>query len=351
MHIGPRLWKRSNGVYYTILPGDRRISLKTRDKEEAQKLFHKARKAWMAGKLSALEGAKNVKLGVFRKEYLESRESRARSTRRNDKVVFDHLVAAFGADRTLRSISLRELEQFKAGLLKGELTATTINGYLRHLRAAWATALRWEYLIKNPMPRIPFELEPQREAPPVIEEVLSGILLKATAEEKRFIRILLYTGLRPFELCRLTYGHIVGDVIRVAGKRGRIRVIPVMGECRELLGTGKPTQHVIPWRHPVTLSHKFRVLADAAGYPGVRLYDLRHTFGTVMTLAGVDPFHVSRLMGHTDIKTTQRYVTVTRAHLEAIMGKVEGVFSDKGRTGAAGTVVSIGKKKTAEAPT
>jgi len=350
MHIGPRLWKRYNGVYYVILPGDRRITLKTRDKEEAQKLFHKARKGWMAGKLTALEGAKNVKLGVFRKEYLEAREGKAASTRRNDRIALGHLVASFGADRTLRSITLRELEQFKAGLLKGELTAATVNGYLRHLRTAWATALRWEYLIRNPMPKVPFELEPQREAPPVIEEVLAGILSKASPPEKRFIRILLFTGLRPFELCRLTYGHVVGDVIRVAGKRGRIRVIPVMGECAQLLGEGKPTAHVIPWRHPVTLSHKFRVLADAAGYPGVRLYDLRHTFGTVMTLAGVDPFHVSRLMGHTDIKTTQRYVTVTRGHLEAIMGKVEGVFSDKSLTAFQGKVVTIGKKRGGKTP-
>jgi len=345
MHIGPRLWKRYNGVYYVILPGDRRITLKTRDKEEATKLFHKHRRLWMAGKIAVIEGAKNVKLGAFRKEYLEAREGKASSTRRNDKIALSHLVASFGADRTLRSLTLRELEQFKAGLLKGELTAVTVNGYLRHLRTAFATALRWEYLLKNPMLQVPFELEAQREAPPVIEEVLAAILSKATALEKRFIRILLFTGLRPFELCRLTYGHVVGDVIRVAGKRGRIRVIPVMGNCRKLLGKGKPTAYVIPWRHPVTLSHRFRKLADAAGYPGVRLYDLRHTFGTVMTLAGVDPFHVSKLMGHTDIKTTQRYVTVTRQHLETIMGKVDGVFSDKSLTASQERVVSIGKKK------
>lgn len=349
MHIGPRLWKRANGVYYAILPGDRRISLKTRDKDEAQKLFHKTRKSWMAGKLSALEGAKNVKLGVFRKEYLEARENKSKSTRRNDKAALDHLVATFGVNRTLRSLTLRELDQFKVGLMKG-VSAVTTNGYLRHLRAAFATALRWEYLIRDLMRQVPFELEPERESTPVIQEVLSGILAKATAQEKRCILILLHTGLRPFELCRLTYGHVSGGMIRVRGKRGRLRQIPVMGELEILLGEGKPAAFVIPWRHPVTLSHKFRVLADGAGYPNVRLYDLRHTFGTVMTMAGVDPFHVSRLMGHTDIKTTQRYVTVTRQHLEAIMGRVEGVFSDKGRTAAAGTVASIGKKREEKTP-
>lgn len=328
MRVGPRLWRRYNGVYYTILPGDRRTSLKTRDKEEAAKLFHKFCRDWMAGKIAALEGAKNVRLGAFRTEYLKSRKSRADSTLRNDKAVLDHLVAALGTNRTLRSITVRELEQFKGGLLKG-VTATTVNGYLRHLRTAFATALRWEYILKNPATAVPFELEPERESPPVIEEVLSAILSKATEQESRVFRILLYTGLRPFELCRLTYGHVVGGVIRIKGKRGRVRVIPVMGECAKLIGAGKPGEYVIPWRHPVTLSHKFRAVADAAGRPDVRLYDLRHTFGTVMVLAGMDPFHVSKLMGHTDIKTTQRYVTVTEKHLKVAVGRAEGMFRGK----------------------
>jgi integrase len=325
---GPRLWKRYNGVYYVVLPGDRRITLKTRDKEEAGKLFHKYRRRWFDGKLAAIEGAKNVRLGAFRKEYLKARKGRADSTLRNDKTVLDHLVAALGADRTLRSIAARDIEQFKAGLLKG-VSAATVNGYLRHLRTAFNTALRWEYILKNPAKAVPFELEPERESPPVIDEVLSAILEKATDQERRAFRILLYTGLRPFELCRLTYGHIVGGVIRVKGKRGRLRVIPMVGECATLIGEGKPGQHVIPWRHPDTLSHKFRALATAAGYPNVRLYDLRHTFGTVMAMAGVDPFHLSKLMGHTSLSTTQRYVTVTRAHLELVVGKLDGMFLGK----------------------
>lgn len=323
---GPRLWKRYNGVYYVVLPGDRRITLKTRDKEDAKKLFHKFRRNWLAGKLAVIDGAKNVRLGAFRKEYLESRESRADSTLRNDKTVLDHLVGVLGADRTMRSITVREIEQFKTDLLKGVKPAT-INGYLRHLRTAFATALRWEYVLKNPAKGVPFELEPERESPPVVDEVLAAILSKATEQERRVIRILLYTGLRPFELCRLTYGHIVGGVIRVKGKRGKLRVIPLVGECATAIGAGKPAQYVIPWRHPDTLSHKFRVLASAAGYPNVRLYDLRHTFGTVMAIAGVDPFHLSKLMGHTSISTTQRYVTVTRRHLELVVEKLDGMFS------------------------
>jgi hypothetical protein len=38
-----------------------------------------------------------------------------------------------------------------------------------------------------------------------------------------------------------------------------------------------------------------------------RFHDLRHTFATRMVQAGVDLYKVSKLMGHKDISTTQRY--------------------------------------------
>ncbi|MCL5884263.1 MAG: tyrosine-type recombinase/integrase [Deltaproteobacteria bacterium] len=341
---GPRLWKRYNGVYYVVLPGDSRITLKTRDKEEASKLFHKFRRNWLAGKIAVIDGAKNVRLGDFQKEYLKAREGKARSTRRNDKVALGHLVAFFGVDRTMRSITVRELEQFKAGLLKG-VEPITVNAYLRHLRTAFATALRWEYLLKNPMRLVAFETEPERESMPVIAEVLVGILAQADEEEARAVRLALYTGLRPFELVRLEYGtNVVGDVIRVLGKRQRRREVPILGDCAGLIGAGVPGERVLKrWTTPGGLSHMFRRLANDAGYPNVRLYDLRHTFGTVMTLAGVDPFHVSKLMGHTDIKTTQRYVSVTHQHLEAFMEKA-GAFYDKSLTAGRKAIASIGKE-------
>lgn len=241
----------------------------------------------------------------------------------------------------MRSITVRELEQLRAGLAKG-LSAVTVNVYLRHLRGAFATAHRWDYLLKNPMRQVAFLEEPERDSPPVIEEVLKAILDQADEEQARAIRIALYTGLRPFELVRLTYGHIAGGVIRILGKRNRRREVPILGECADLIGEGKPDERVIKrWTTAGGLSHMFRDLADDAGYrKKVRLYDLRHTAATVWTMAGMDPWAVSKLMGHTDIKTTQRYVTVTRRHLEAILGKVEG-FYDKNLTAGKGQVISI----------
>tara|TARA_Y100000294_G_C8472142_1_gene303169 strand:+ start:394 stop:768 length:375 start_codon:yes stop_codon:yes gene_type:complete len=38
-----------------------------------------------------------------------------------------------------------------------------------------------------------------------------------------------------------------------------------------------------------------------------RLYDLRHSFATCLAQAGVDIYKISKLLGHKNIKMTQRY--------------------------------------------
>jgi integrase len=113
-----------------------------------------------------------------------------------------------------------------------------------------------------------------------------------------------------------------------------------MGGLTELIGKGRAGEHVIQWRHPSTISHKFRACADAAGYPGVRLYDCRHTFGTILVAEGVDLFAVQTLMGHKDLATTKRYVHVGRAHLENAASKLNGIFGgpDKSMTASAQVV-------------
>ena len=42
--------------------------------------------------------------------------------------------------------------------------------------------------------------------------------------------------------------------------------------------------------------------------PPVKPHDLRHTYGTTLAANGVDVVTIQKLMGHTDIKTTMRYL-------------------------------------------
>jgi len=55
---------------------------------------------------------------------------------------------------------------------------------------------------------------------------------------------------------------------------------------------------------PGTLTHNFARIARRAGLPGTRFHDLRHTFASLMLLAGVHPKIVSEMLGHSSVAFT-----------------------------------------------
>lgn len=63
---------------------------------------------------------------------------------------------------------------------------------------------------------------------------------------------------------------------------------------------------------PSALRRRFVAARDAAGLPALRFHDLRHTAGTLLTRV-LDPVAVKDVLGHADLKTTERYLHAIRA--------------------------------------
>ena len=66
-----------------------------------------------------------------------------------------------------------------------------------------------------------------------------------------------------------------------------------------------------------------RALRDGGIKPPFRLYDLRHTYGTRAVEAGIDVFSVAKLMGHGDLRITERYVHLSKGHLKDAQKRIE----------------------------
>ncbi len=154
--------------------------------------------------------------------------------------------------------------------------------------------------------------------------------------------LILEMGLRPGEVFRLRrqdlhlaaatlYAHIAegktANAIRdVAVTRRALSVVNrrlrrAKGEylfpCR--IGNG------YDWKRPMNElqpAHA-RALRKSGIKPPFRIYDLRHTYGTRAIEAGVDPLSLAKLMGHADLKTTQRYVHLSRQHLDDAQKRIE----------------------------
>jgi site-specific recombinase XerD len=58
-----------------------------------------------------------------------------------------------------------------------------------------------------------------------------------------------------------------------------------------------------------------RLVAKLKLSPPLRLYDLRHTFGTMLGEGGAGAFDIMQLMGHSSVTTSQRYVHPTPERL------------------------------------
>ena len=63
-----------------------------------------------------------------------------------------------------------------------------------------------------------------------------------------------------------------------------------------------------------------------AGLPDVRIHDLRHTFASTLVNQGVPLYEVQKLLGHAQIRTTERYAHLSQSKLQASAGFAGKVF-------------------------
>ena len=65
----------------------------------------------------------------------------------------------------------------------------------------------------------------------------------------------------------------------------------------------------------------------AAQIEGVRIHDLRHTFASLLVSGGASLEMIGRLLGHTQMTTTQRYAHLMDTPLREGVNAVASIFS------------------------
>ncbi len=147
----------------------------------------------------------------------------------------------------------------------------------------------------------------KREVFLTVEQVRK-ITQHCTEQAQAAIWAALLTGARRGELFKIKAEHIHKNEIHVPAshtKTMRSRVIPIIPQLR-------------PWlKHfPLTITvdgvksswRRARVKADMEH---VNFHDLRHSCASIMLGLGVDLYTIAKILGHSNIQTTQRY-----AHLQ-----------------------------------
>lgn len=231
----------------------------------------------------------------------------------------------FGAAR-LDRIDAPLVERYFAGLRDRPYLH---NRALSYWRVAWKSAERWGWMPRASDPSWGVQKCKERARERVLSDDELARFEAARRGRERYahirvrgsavaLRLMLLTGCRPGEILGLRWADVAldeGELRLVDAKAGpRVAVLPepaveALREWRRVRPDTGP--YVFPTRTggpPLGTVHKaFHAICREAGIEGVRVYDLRRSFGSYLLNSGVPIEAVSKLLGHTRTAVTERH--------------------------------------------
>lgn len=253
----------------------------------------------------------------------------------------------------LATVTRSDIVKFQASIPQ----PTKANRALALLSKAFNLAETWDLRPSNsnPVRGVPKHRERSRER--YLSSVEIERLFKLLDEEAgqkttpasaiAAIRLLLLTGRRLSEVLSLEWSWIdlTAHVLNLPdSKTGRLTLPLASGAVEvlaELRRTAAPdAKFVLPGAKPgqrlVNLQKPWRRLRSKVGLDDVRIHDLRHTYASVAIEAGATLYDVQKLLGHTQVATTQRYAHLSLDHLRAAASRADLSF-DATRAARAGS--------------
>lgn len=156
---------------------------------------------------------------------------------------------------------------------------------------------------------------PKTDVQPVPARVLERARAIADEDTSLILDLGARMGLRRGEIAAVHANHVTDFGLRIDGKGGRVRTVPIPPIMRERLLS------LTGWAFPGRFSgHRSGDwVADRVGavMPGYAPHALRHYFATTVYHRTHDLRALQKLLGHASIETTQRYVFVDQQDLEA----------------------------------
>jgi len=220
----------------------------------------------------------------------------------------------YADDIPLEDVNYQIAEGYKTWLLQ-RLNGTTTNMYHRAVKAGFEYAVKLEWLVKNPFRGVkPVRIPEPDYAVYLNGEEVAHLLSVVTNEEfRRLIRFFLLTGCRRTEVALIDWRDIDLEmrtiILRASNtKTKRNRVLEIGEKLYELLqeqGPKKSGRLFPKWTaNSITVIFKKYVNQCDFGRK-ITVHSLRHTATVYFLKAGIDMFTVSRILGHTSVRTTE----------------------------------------------
>ena len=155
----------------------------------------------------------------------------------------------------------------------------------------------------------------------------TGTINKTFYRLRLIVLIAVTTGMRVSEIFGLGWADVKYSegllAVRAKLKGGKMRYVPMLpelaGELRRFRAvTGE--DRIFP-PEPGATSGRQRVegsfddLLERAAIKNFRFHDLRHTFASWFMMNGGDLYELAKILGHSNIKMTERYAKLARQHI------------------------------------
>ena len=336
---------RKSGVVYRVQYRDSQGRQRSRTftlKRDADTFEAKVKLAKRQGELAALDRGKQV-FAEFAADWqrLYADTHLAPKTRKVYDDLLKRLLLARIGNTPLRELTTDLLQQLSSELIADGTPEPTLRKTLVLLQGMLERAVEWGRIGSNPVRHVrkPRQQTTRLVDPPSpnqVEAMRALLLAKKRTRDATLISLLAYAGLRPGEALALRWGDIRGNAIRVdkslslgeerSTKTRKNRVVrllkpPAADLAKWKLECGRPADDVLvfptsagsawtdvdyrKWRR-----RHFKVTADAAGLVGLRPYDLRHSFASLLLAEQSNPAEVAAQLGHSLLVLFSTYAHV-----------------------------------------
>lgn len=281
----------------------------------------------------------------FNTVYLPYSKNQHRDPYGNQSLFTHHLEPRFGSKR-MNEISKLMIRNWTNDLLEAGYAPSTINRMLILLGHLYTIAndldvegvpLRSELRIKElkvvQKHTTHLSSDEVRRLALALEDSVNPYL-------KYIVSFLLMTGARRSEAVNAKWEHINYSnriwlvPLAKSGQPRHIYLSNAAVSVLERLQAEAFVDHGNPYIFPnpntgrpfKCLHNAWNTARTAAGLPNLRLHDLRHSYASTLVNNGVSLYDVQKLLGHSSIKTTQRYAHLSSERLFQSAAVADGTY-------------------------
>lgn len=252
--------------------------------------------------------------------------------------IFSPTITLEDTDKDFIRRFFEHLLSVKSSRGDGKLNRSSAFTYLTALRAALNFAVRENVISYNPFRGVKENIargkEHKREYL-TVSEVQKLIATPCASEPlKNAFLFSCFCGLRVSDILRLKWKHLSRN-----GNDWQIETIQFKTNIPIYLPLNMSAREWLPERNDSTdedrifaafnqgQTHYIKDWVQDAGISKpISFHCVRHTFATLCLTAGIDIYTTSQLLGHANIRHTQRYARIINAKKDAVVSLLDSVF-------------------------